>query len=148
MGVKFGFEAKLYLCAAGIGGTPSWTELTKIKDVTLNISASEADVSTRANGGWKAVIGGLKEASLECETPWDTAAPGFTALRDAFLNRTALGIAVMDGGIAVAGSQGLWADMAVLKFERQEKLGESQVASITLKPTYSDNAPQWKTISA
>jgi hypothetical protein len=147
MGIKLGFEAKLYFCAAGIGGTPTWTELATVKDVTLNVQATEADVSTRANAPWKAVIGGLKEANIEFDMPWDTAATGFSALRDAFLNSTAIGLAVMDGPIATAGSQGLWADCAILKFDRQEKLAEDLTVSISAKPTYSANAPQWKTIA-
>ena len=146
MGIKLGFEAKLYFCVAGIGGTPTWTELKNVKDVSLNIEASEADVTTRANGGHKAVVGGLKEATLEFESPWDPDADGFEELRDAFLNRTSVGLAAMDGGIAVAGSQGLWADCAILKFDRQEKLDEAIVVSVTAKPTYSANAPQWKTV--
>lgn len=148
MGIKLGFEAKLYFCAAGIGGTPVWTELSRVKDVSLNVEASEADVTTRANGGHKAVVGGLKEATVECELPWDPAAAGFTVLRDAFLNRTAVGLAVMDGDITTAGSQGLWADCAILKFDRGEKLDEAIVVSVTAKPTYSANAPQWKTIGS
>ena len=148
MGLKLGFEAKLYLCAAGIGGTPTWTEVKAVKDVTLNISASEADVSTRGNGGWKAVLGALKEGTVEFDMPWDTAADGFSALRDGFLNSTAVGLAVMDGDITVAVSQGLWADCAILKFDRQEKLAEDITVSISAKPTYSANAPQWKTIAA
>ena len=58
-----------------------------------------------------------------------------------------LGLAVMDGDITTAGSQGLWADCAILKFDRQEKLAEDITVSISAKPTYSANAPQWKTIA-
>lgn len=147
MGIKLGFEAKLYLCAAGIGGTPTWVELTTVKDVTLNLQATEADVSTRAGGGWKASIGGLKEATVDFDMPWDTTITGFTTLRDAFLNHTLIGLAVMDGAVATVGSQGLWADCAILKFDRQEKLAEDLTVSISAKPTYSANAPQWKTIA-
>ena len=61
--VKLGLDAKLYFCAAGIGGTPTWTELTNVKNVTLNLQKGEADVTTRANNGWKATAGTLKEGS-------------------------------------------------------------------------------------
>jgi len=41
--VRFGIDAKLYFCAAGIGGTPTWTELTNVKNVTLSLTKGEAD---------------------------------------------------------------------------------------------------------
>ena len=148
MGSRMGFEASLYFCAAGIGGTPTWTELTNVKDVSLSVEASEADVTTRASGGHKVVVGGLKEATVEFEMVWDSADAGFAAIQSAFNGRTAIGLAVMDGDIETAGSQGLWADCAILKFDRQEKLGEAITASVTAKPTYSANAPEWKTIAA
>jgi len=65
MSVKLGLEAKLYFCVAGIGGTPTWVELTNVKNVTLNLQKGEADVTTRANNGWKATAGTLKEEAGE-----------------------------------------------------------------------------------
>jgi predicted secreted protein len=147
MGLKFGFDAKLYQCAAGIGSTPTWVEVTHVKDLTLALSESESDVSTRAGAGWKQVLGGLREAAIDFEVPWDTADTAFGALQTAFLGRTSIGIAVMDGPVATVGSQGLWADCCVTKFERKESLGEALSVSVTLKPTYSANDPLWKTVA-
>jgi len=147
MSVKMGMDAKLYYCAAGIGGTPTWTELTNVKNATLTTEKGEADVTTRANNGWKATMGTLKDGSVEFEMIWDTEDDGFTAIQTAFFANTVLGIAVMDGDIETAGNQGLWADMAVLNFSREEPLEEAITVKVTLKPGYSANAPQWKTIS-
>jgi len=149
MGVKLGDEMKLYYCAAGIGGTPEWTELAIVKDVKLNTSKGEADVTTRASGGWKQTIGTLTDASIEFEMPWDTASEGLQTVKDAYFTSGALlGLAVMDGPIAEAGSEGLWADCAILKFERTEPLENASTVSVTAKPTYSANVPQWKTIGS
>ena len=41
MSVKFGLDAKLYYCVAGIGGAPTWTELSNVKNVTLNLQTDE-----------------------------------------------------------------------------------------------------------
>ena len=47
MAIKLGMEAVLkYKVGAG-----AWTELKNVKDVTLNLEAGEADVTTRANAG-------------------------------------------------------------------------------------------------
>jgi len=148
MSVVLGKDAKLYFCAAGIGGTPTWTELTNVKNVTVNLQKGEADVTTRGNNGWKASVGTLKEGSIEFEMVWDTEDAGFAALQAAYFGDTAIGIAAMDGDITEAGRRGLWADMAVIDFSREEPLEEALSVKVTLKPTYSANAPEWKTIAA
>ncbi len=148
MSVKLGLDAKLYFCAAGIGDTPTWTELTNVKNVTLNLQKGEADVTTRANNGWKATAGTLKEGSIEFEMVWDTQDAGFTAIKDAYFNNTSIGMAAMDGGITTAGSQGLWADCMITDFSRDEPLEEALSVKVTAKPTYSVNPPQWKTVAA
>jgi hypothetical protein len=148
MGVKLGHEMKLYYCAAGIGGTPVWTELDHVKDLKLNTSKVEGDVSTRAGGGWAQTVGALKNASIEFEMPWDTEDEGFQALKDAYFNDTLLGLAVMDGDVAAAGSEGLWADCAILKFDRNEPLAGTASVAVSAKPTYSANAPTWTVVGS
>jgi predicted secreted protein len=146
MGVKLGDEMKLYLCAAGIGGTPAWTEVPIIRDVTLSHSKGEADVSVRGAGGWKRVVGAMKEATIEFEMVWDTEDAAFQAIKDAYFDDTLLGLAVMDGDVAAAGSEGLWADCAILKFDRKEPLDGAVTVGVKAKPTYSANPPTWKVI--
>jgi predicted secreted protein len=146
MSVKLGDEMYLYYCAAGIGGSPAWTLLAIVKDVKMNTSKGEVDVTTRASGGWKRVIGALKEASIDFEMPWDTENAGLGVVRDAFFDDTALGLAVMDGPIDQAGSEGLWADCVILKFDRNEPLAQDATVSVTAKPTYSATVPGWKVI--
>ncbi|MBT7162271.1 MAG: hypothetical protein HN904_05795, partial [Victivallales bacterium] len=83
MSIKLGMEAKLYY---GASGTTASTELTNVKDVTLNLESGEADVTTRANAGWRATIGTLKTGSVEFEMIWDSDDAGFTAIKDAYFN--------------------------------------------------------------
>jgi hypothetical protein len=140
-------DAKLYFCVAGIGATPSWTLLDNVKNVTLNLTKGEADVTTRANGGWKATAGTLKEGTIEFEMVWNTSDAGFTAIQQAYFANTSIGIAAMDGPIATTGSQGLWADCMITDFSRDEPLEEAISVKVTAKPTYSANPPIWKTVS-
>ncbi|MGE4157705.1 MAG: phage tail tube protein [Planctomycetota bacterium] len=142
MSIKLGMEGKLYFDPSGVGGS-TWTEMPNAKDVTLNLEKGEADVTTRANQGWRATIGTLRDASVEFEMIWDTADAGFAAIKDAFLNGTPIGLAIMDGGIALAGSQGLQANFSITNFSRSEPLEESMSVSVTAKPTYSTLAPAW-----
>jgi len=142
MGVRLGLDAKLYRNTATYA-TPAWNEVKVVKDVTLNLEAGEADVTTRGNGGWRAIIATLKDASLEFEMVWDTDDDDFTAIRTAFFAKTALEFAVMDGPIATAGSEGLRAMMAITNFSRSEPLEEAIKVSVTAKPTYAENPPEW-----
>ena len=84
MAIKLGMEAKLLFKVGGQAGGGAWTALGNTRDVTLNLEAGEADVTTRANAGWRATVATLKEASVEFEMVWDTADAGFTAIKNAF----------------------------------------------------------------
>jgi len=145
MGVKLGFEAKLYRNSADYA-SPAWVEVTNVKDLTLNLEAGEADVTTRGNAGWRATIAALRDGSIEFEMVWDTADAAFTALKDAFFGGATVEFAVMDGDIETAGSQGLRATMAITNFSRSEPLEEAIKVSVTAKPTYSTNPPEWMTV--
>ena len=85
MPAKLGLDAKLYR-NTGTYAAPTWDIIGNVKDLTLNLETGEADVSTRANNGWRATVGTLKDASLEFEMVWDSADTDFTSIRDAFLN--------------------------------------------------------------
>ena len=147
MAIKLGMQAKLYYKVGGVAGGGSWTELANTRDVTLNLEAGEADVTTRANNGWRATVATLKDGSIEFEMVWDTTDANFTALQQAFFNNTPLEFAVMDGAITTSGSQGLRATMSITNFSRNEALEEAIMVSVTAKPTYAANAPEWMTIA-
>ncbi|MCS6921027.1 MAG: phage tail protein [Elioraea sp.] len=146
MSVKLGLDAKLYR-NTGTHAAPVWNEIKNVKDVTLNLEAGEADVTTRGNARWRATVATLKDGSIEFDMVWDTEDDDFSAIRDAFLNHTALEFAVMDGDIATAGSQGLRATCAVTNFSRNEALEEAITVSVTVKPTFSANPPEWMTVA-
>ena len=145
MSEVLGMNAKLYR-NTGTYGTPTWNEITNVRDVTLNMDTEEADVSTRANAGWGAVSVAIKNAALEFEMVWDTADDDFTAIKDAYFNGTNIDLAAMDGDITVSGKQGLRAVFTVTGFSRQEPLKDALKVSVTLKPAYSANAPIWYTV--
>jgi len=79
---------------------------------------------------------------------WDTEDEGFTAIQEAYFNNTCIEFAVMDGDIETAGSQGLRATMSITSFTRNEPLEEAMAVSVTAKPTYAAQAPEWMEIEA
>jgi len=145
MSIKLGMEAKLYR-NTGTYEAPTWVEMTNVKDLTLNLEKGEADVTTRANEGWRATAGTLKEGSVEFEMVWDPTDEGFTAVKDAWFNGTSIELAVMDGDITVDGTQGLRATFAVISFTRNEPLEEAMSVNVSVKPTYAAHAPEWMVV--
>lgn len=139
MAIKLGMDAKLFYKTGGQAGGGAWTEMTNVRDVTTNLEKGEADVTTRANAGWRATAPTLKEGTIEWEMVWDTADAGFTAVKDSYLNNTAIGLQILDG----AGGQGLQGDFAITNFSRSEPLEEAITVSVTAKVTYSDTPPTW-----
>lgn len=142
MAIKLGMEAKLLYLVGGQGGAGSWTAMENVRDVTLSLEAGEADVTTRANAGWRATVATLKEASVEWEMVWDTADAGFGAVKDAYLNNAPIGMQILDGSSSGAG-EGLQADFMITSFSRSESLEEAITVSVTAKVTYSDTPPSW-----
>jgi predicted secreted protein len=141
MGVKFGFNAQLEYNTSGVGGAGSWETLSNAKDVTLSLETAEADATTRANNGWRATVAGLKDGSVEFEMVWDTGDAGFTAVKDAFMNNTVLGLKVLDG----ATGEGLVADFNIFQFSRSEPLDGLITVSVSAKIAYSETPPTWQT---
>jgi len=158
MAIVLGLNAKAYikdpLAAARLawpatGSAPDLNELTNVTDVTVNLSKSEADITTRTSGGYRATVGTLKEGEISFDMLWDTADPRFQEVFDAWDNSTSLSCAFLDGDSATADTQGLWADFAVITFEKQEPLEEAQRVSVTLKITIvsGNPAPEWITVA-
>jgi len=138
MSHKLGMDCKLYYNATPLTAPPNgtgWTELSNTKDVTLNLETGEADITTRANNGWRATAATLKDGSIEFEMLWDTGDAGFTALQTAWENAGEVALAAMDGDIATAGSQGLASNFTVTNFSRNEPLEEAVTVSVTVKPS-------------
>ena len=137
MAIVLGLDAKLL---RGTAGTTGNTEVKNVKDLTLNLESGEADVTTRATGGWRASAATLKEASLEFGILYDTADADFQAFQAAYFSNTPLSLFITDGN-----GGGLDADWSITAFTVEQPLEEAVSVSITAKPTASTRAPAWKT---
>ena len=138
---KLGMDCKFYysssLLTGEAGGEPgdlTWNEIANVKDLTLNMEKGEADVTTRANNGFRATLATLKEGTIEFEMMWDPTDAAFTALKNAYFANTDIALAAMDGAIGTSGSQGLVSNFQVLNFSRAEPLEEGVTVSVSVKP--------------
>lgn len=130
-------------------------ELTNVKNVTLTIDTTEADVTTRATEGWRASVPVLKNATVDFTMLWDSADKSFANVQHAFNQRTYIHLAVMDGDAENTTTgyriQGLYAPFSVMNCSRNETLEDALTATVSLKPAnVSGYAPEWvdRTIAA
>ena len=128
-----GMNAGLYQGTAGETDPDLMTEVDNVRDVTLNLEAGEADITTRGNSGWRATAPTLRECSVEFQMVWKPGDAVFEAIKSAFLTAGAVALAVLDQKRTVTGAQGPLGDFAITNFSRSEALEEAIVADVTAK---------------
>lgn len=135
MAVKLGLDAKLY-----VGGT----EVENCRNLSLGLEKTEADVSVRGSGGWTAIVGTMKNVTIEWEMVDDSTDAALPVIISAWIDGTDLAISVEDGGTEYGGGSGIQALCEILSISREESLEDAIIYSITAKPTYApDNNPEW-----
>lgn len=154
MGFRIGFECKAYRLTTGsraawpgTGAPSNLDEMTNVRDVTMNVTKTEADVTTRGSNGWKQIVGALKDGSVEFESVYDPDDDHFAALMDSFTSSssTPVALAFLDGTAATVGTQGLWGDFMVTGMENSQPLEGAAMVKFTVKLTRSDVPPDWVT---
>jgi len=121
-----GKDGKLYF---GVAGTTASTEMGNVRDVTLTMEAGSADVTTRANFGWRATAPTLRECTCEFDMLWDPDDAGFKAIKNAFLASALIALKILDK----INGQGPDGDFSVTSFSRKEALEEAIIVSVTTK---------------
>lgn len=130
MQLKLGFEAKLYIGAAG--STPT-TEAKNVKDVTVNLESAEVDASSRVSGKFKIYLSGLIDAGIEFKMNVDADDAVLTIIRTAWLARSPIAVKVELGdGMAFD------SDVIITNFTNEQTQEDVITYSVTLKPTMTD----------
>jgi len=127
-----GMNAKIYQGASG-AALNTLAEMGNVKDVSLNLEAGEADITTRANQGWRATAPTLREYTAEFEMLWRPGDTGFEAIKIAFLTASTLRLAVLTGASDASGTEGPLGDFSITNFSRNEPLEEAVMVSVTAK---------------
>ncbi len=127
---RLGMKGKMFYGEAGSSGVPT-AELPNITDVTITLDASEADVSTRDNGGFRATIAGLKECTIEFDMLYLAKDAGFKAIKEAWLKSQQIHLAALTS----EKGEGPVGDFAITGFSRAEPLEEAIKYSVTAKLT-------------
>ena len=125
---RLGIKGKIFYGTAGSTGVPA-TELTNVTDVTITLDASEADVTTRDNDGFRATIAGLKECTIEFDMLYLPNDAGFKAIKTAWLKAEQIHLAALTSKTG----EGPVGDFSITGFSRSEPLEEAIKYSVTAK---------------
>lgn len=130
MGFTLGLDAKLYYNSA-TEGSPTWVEITPVRDLTLNMDAATADVTTRASGGWRMQVPTLKEVSLDFQMIWDPSDAGFAVIHDAYIANSTVELLILDGPEDTAGSEGMRGSFGITAVPRNEALEDALMCDVS-----------------
>jgi len=148
-GAKLGMGMKLFRNTAADYDTPTWVEVGNVRDLTLNLTSSQADATTRGNNGWRAMVAALKDGSVDFEMIYDPEdTDGWVAFRDAYDNKTPQDIAISDDSMTPAdiptGENGTYfrAVFTVQTFTQSEPLEDIVTNAVNMTPTYVTDPAQ------
>ena len=109
------------------------TVLGNVKDVTLSLETGEADITTRANQGWRATAATLRECTAEWQMVWKEADAGLAAIRTAWLNNETVEMEILTAPKEEAGSEGPVGKFVITNFSRNEALEEAITYDVSAK---------------
>lgn len=131
MSERLGDDSVVSYKVGGVSGGGSFVEIGKARDVTADLSYGEVDASSKEDAGDEAVIPGRRVISLTFDLLKDDEDESYTALRDAWANKTTLGIQNRD----YDGGPGWQTDMKIFGFTDNQPLNDVQTVSVTMKRT-------------
>ncbi len=146
-----GKDCKAYY-NTGTNAIPVWVLIPKVRDLNMQLSAGEADISSRV-GKFKLAGQAQLEAAVEFgylhvfgdETVRD-------ALIASYISNTIREFAFMDALIATSKARGLRSFMASFGMPQEQNLDGAVLYTFTFKPTYKEEPagtyiePSWYTI--
>jgi Phage tail tube protein len=143
MPFKTGKDCKLYI---GTAGSQANTLVPNIVDLKLAMQKTSGDSATRASGGWGSKKTVERSVTVTFDMRWDSADANFVAIRNAFLNDTAISGLVLSGLKTVVGENGLDADFEVEGFDVDQPLKDGVKVSVTLVVNTDLRNPAWYTV--
>ena len=149
MAAKLGIDAKLYINTAGTYGSPTWVEVTCVKDFKLSYKWNTTDAPSRANRvGEKAKLtidisgsGSLKASDTDAQ---------YLAIWNALVgNTTNLDVLILNGAKDNNGSRGVRYDALVVTGDEDQGIGNAIYTDIEVVPdAFKTNPPKYCVVTA
>lgn len=148
-GMKLGIRSKIYYRSAGNFASPTWTEISAFRDLTVNAQWDTTDApdrSTVVKGMAKTLLDLGVSGTLKCS---DTATT-YGAVVDALLSPTSsLDVMVLDGASGTNGVRGYRYDALVTQGNQDQAIQNALYLDVNLVPNgFADNAPQSVLVTA
>jgi hypothetical protein len=144
-GINLGINGQLYVAAGGTSGYVSGTLVGNCKDLTLKVEKNTADVTTRANNGWRAKVGVLRDATVSFTMNWDETDPAMLIIMNSFLANASPANQI-EAAVLDKDGKGLEGSFAVTTFTRNEPLEEAMTVDVEITPAYDPtHPPTWIT---
>lgn len=150
MGLKVGNDLKLYY-NTGTDASPTWVEIDKVGDVTVNINIAEAEVDLRISN-WVLNLPAKLSGSIDVALASDIGGTVWDALRALALGRTQAQFASANADIASVGTELFKAFCFFSSFPWGQPTQELSSGDASLALGYTEEAtalvePGWTTIS-
>jgi hypothetical protein len=150
MGLKVGNDLKLYY-NAGTDASPTWTEMTMVGDVTVNLGVNPAEVDLRIST-WLMNLPSKLTASFDVSMANDIGGTVYDALRAIAFARTATQFASANANIATSGTEYFKAFCFFASFPWGQPTQEMSSHDVTLELAYHEESgslvePAWDTVT-
>jgi len=139
-----GYEGVLYY-NAGSPGSPTWTAIDTVRDVTAQLDAGTVDDTSRTTNGWRSRKQGLKEWGADFEMIYEPTNTAWQKVRESFFNGDQVEVLILDQDISIDGARGLRGTVEVTGFEKAEPLEDVQSNSTTFA---GSSVPVWVVASS
>lgn len=133
MTIRNGYEGFLYRDTAVSGG-PTWTAVDTAGTVELPNTDTEADVTTRASGGFRMTSQVLTELGVEFTLFDDPTDEHLAALLAKKAAKTPIRMLVMNGSKDLDGTEGWDALWTVTQAPKSQPIDGKQTVKFVLKP--------------
>jgi len=117
-------EPKNYMLGMDSTISVGGAELQEVKDVTIELSTGEVDITTRKSKGYRAIAAGLKECSCSFNVLYDPQGGAFATIQAAWESREPIPLSVA----GVINGQ-----FCIIGFTRNEPLEEAINYDVTAK---------------
>ncbi len=137
------------------GAAANLNVIKHVGDLKLMMDKEKLDATTRdtASGGWKAFVAALIDGGVEFKLNYDPTDTSYQALSANFFandGRT-FQCAILNGDKGTVGTEGLWIDAQVFKFEKGEPVNGLQTMDVAIAPALASGTsalpPSWITVS-
>ncbi len=145
MEIQRSLDALLYRNTTGNVPSPTWAIIDIVKEISINASVAEANMSVRGVTV-EMTVPTLIKFGFDLTILYQPNNDHYKALLAACFGRTWIDLAVMNGDILVSGNDGARGPWGVYDWTREEPLEGGMMIKMKLKPFLHATPAGWLTI--